>query len=520
MRTRAESILPVNSTLLETVKKAFLYELQSLRASKYDDGAISMKSIQTYLSKLLRNHFFLVGLLLFVFFVCRVYLSQFGYHVDAIIQLEWGRWIFLHSAQGFYTHNVWTHSWPNHPPLTTLLYDFVLFSYDKLLEFFRYASSYIVPHLAPGHMIWWFDFVKWFDIAKIPETDLSIGTLMTLKFFPILADICIALAIYLIAKRYQPKKALLFTGLYLAIPYTWYLSSFWGQTDGVSFLLILISFLLVAFRYLYIAPILLCLAIGLKPTAIFALPIFMFIYVEQKPALSAIIFSLATGLILTILSILPFADRNVYLYTKDIIIQKVIFRSEVRLSTHSYNFWHIFIGNRALSDQVTFLLIKARILGILAIVLVNALAIKLVRHSLSLKNSMVALFIVTAGTWLFATNMLERYYFAGVTSLLLVCIWYPKYLKYWFIISIIYTLNLFDGWWFPINGGLLVDGLLWQDGFITRLLALVNVAVYLRIAWLLVSENLTLPKVAPFTKLAQVKITTGKSSSRIGKKIS
>lgn len=425
--------------------------------------------------------------LLAIFFaalVLRLIISPLGFHLDILSQGYWGEWIYHNGPFGFYDNNVWVYSWPTQPPLVNLLYWVADLLYFYSLEFFRYLSSYVVPHLAPGHMLWWFDFVKWYDNKQYPESYLKIGYFMSIKFIGMIGDLGIALVVYLLAKKENSiKRTFLLTSAYLFMPFSWYLSSLWGQYDQLSFLLLLIAFLLIFKRWFVLAPAVLVLSLSLKPTSIIYLPFFVFIYFRFRPKFSEVFFSIVLCLYILFTTARVFTERNPFYFYMNDLLTKVLYKSGFRVSTNSFNFWHIFIGNRAYEQDTRFLFLPSNYWGNMAFLAVNILAFK-ASWDKSLKSFFLGLTIVGLGGWLFLTNMLERYYFAGVVSLLLLTIYYPKIFKYWIIVSFIFWVNLYHGFWFPKSFDLLRRLLFAYDHTATRILAFINVAVFVRIIYL------------------------------------
>ena len=66
--------------------------------------------------------------------------------------------------------------------------------------------------------------------------------MFVMKFFPIVGDVLCAAALYLIFKKTSPKTGLIAAALWMFNPTTIFNSSFWGQTDGIMCLLLLVSF--------------------------------------------------------------------------------------------------------------------------------------------------------------------------------------------------------------------------------------------------------------------------------------
>lgn len=439
--------------------------------------------------------------LLVIFFlalVLRLVLSPLGFHLDILSQAYWGDWIFKNGPFGFYDNNVWVYSWPTQPPLVNLSYAAGAYIYFYSLEFFRYLSSYVVPHLAPGHMLWWFDFVKWYDNERYPESYMKIGYFMSIKFIGMLADLGIALTLYLIAKRNSSnKRALFLTLAYLFMPFSWYISAFWGQYDQLSYLFLLISFLLIFKRWLVLAPAVFVISAGLKPTSIIYLPFFIFIYLRFKPKVWEVIFGFVLSMFVLFTTARIFTDRNIFYFYYYDLVSKVIYKSGFRVSTNSFNFWHILIGNRAYEQDTKFLFLPSNYWGNLAFLIINIFAFK-VSWKKTYKNLFLGMTIIGMGGWLFLTNMLERYYFAGVTSLLFLTIYYPKLLKYWFAASLIFWINLYHGFWFPKSFEPFRLFLIANGNLATRVFALLNVLIFARILYLL--------KLLPVNKLGLKKI--------------
>lgn len=395
-------------------------------------------------------------------------------HVDLLSQAEWGDWIFKFGSIGFYNFEIWTYSWPNHPPLASLLYGFDKFIYANIfLEIFRFFNFNIIPHLAPGHMIWWFDFIKWFDTNLYDSTYIKSGYLLILKLFPILADLAIAFVIFRLA-------SIFWSVIYLLSPFSFYLSAVWGQTDGISFLFLLLCFLCLYKKWSLGAIILFVLSVHIKPTSLIFLPLLIFMIFKFRINFKGVVLGIIISCILTYLIISVFTNENIIHFTNVYLFPKVVHRAEFRVSTNSFNFWHILIGNAPFGQDFKFIFIPAKIWGYGVFIFINLLAFRLLSKR-GMENIFKGMFLVSFGGWLFLTNMLERYAFAGVVSLFFYSIYNPKILRYWIPLSLIFWINLYHGWWFPNWLNPLHDILVWQDGLVTRILSLVNVLIFIRI---------------------------------------
>ncbi len=421
--------------------------------------------------------------------VFRLLLTPSAFHNDILSQTAWGEWIFKNGTLNFYTYGHWIYSWPTQPPLASLLYGADSFIYERLQWLFSNVGVFIATfRIAPTKMLWFFDFSKWFSTALFAETPLRNGALIVTKLPAVFADLGIALIIYSLSKKLGEKKAALFSLIYLISPFSWYLSSIWGQYDQLAVLFLIVSLILLCKRHLYFSPLLMLISVELKPTTAIFIPLFIFIYFKQRPLIKHMVVSSSTCFLVFIVSTKVFTDINILVFLPKILFSKVFLKaSEFRVSTNAFNFWHIFIGDKGLSQDTFFLFLPAKIWSFLAYILLNAYVFKNT-IKVSLISVIEAMFIIGAGSWLFMTNMLDRYYFAGVISLLFLSVFKKKIFKYWLIASIIYWLNLFNHWWYP-NLNFLKEILIWQDGLFTRLFALINVLVFLKVLSLLRHEK-------------------------------
>ncbi len=425
--------------------------------------------------------------LIFISLALRLAVINSGFHVDILSNAGWGEWIFKNGPKGFYDNSIWVYSWPTQPPLVNLLYAFSFDLFEWLKTLFVNISTFIAIHrLAPTYFIWWFDFTRWFGMEKFTSfwtgaTGFNTGALISLKLLSVFADLIIGITLYLLAGK-KRLTGLLLAGLYLLSPFSWYIGSVWGQTDQVSFVPLFASFLAIIMGQIVFAPLLFFVSFGIKPTVLIFVPLFSWFYFIYKPKLYEILMGFIFVLTLCYVLIFSFTDKNIFIFGEEL-FEKVFLKSEFRVSTNAFNFWHILIGNRALNQEALFLFVPAKIWGYIVFFFLNLLAFRFTKEK-TLKGLFIALFIVGAGGWLFLTNMLGRYFFAGVVFGLISTIYYPKLLPYWLGVSLIFFLNLYNEWWFPEWLISLKTIFEWQGGFITRLLSLANVILFVKMLYI------------------------------------
>lgn len=413
----------------------------------------------------------------------RFLLAPTTFHPDLLCQAGWGEYISQTGSKGFYSYNIWTFSWPNHPPLTSLYYGFCYKLYLQIS--LRLYQSLLLFNKIGLNWRYYNKFVNSFSSIVSPEMPYPLGFLISLKIFPIIFDLLIGLLIYYFAKI-NNKNSLKFLLIYLASPFSWYVSSLWGQTDQILCFLTVISFLLLT-NSPVISILLFFIGVSIKPTSIFLLPLLFYILFKNKISIKKIILGGVICLLLNYVIFKGFSDLNFVSFTLNTLLPRLLDRPP-RLTTNSYNFWHIFALGRLWSDQKTFLFVPANIWSGAFFIVVNYLAFKMVKVK-NTKSIIAALFTVSFGSWLFLTNMLERYAFVGIVTSLILSIYHPKMFKYWLILSLIYWLNLFRGWWFPEFLAPL-RFILTTNNYIAGLfLSLGNVLIYLKIVLSLLGEN-------------------------------
>lgn len=431
------------------------------------------------LGRIKNNNWFFLSLILLVGLTLRLVVVNFFYHIDMLSIAYWGKWIFEHGPNGFYDNNVWVYSWPTQPPLVNLVYALGFWIYLNSLELFRNFTFYVVPHLAPGHMLWWFDFVKWYNDAVYPESDLRLGFLISIKFIGILADLLIGLIIFILFKNQDHKKALLIATIFLLSPFSFYLSSIWGQFDSLSFLFLLLAFIFLLKKKPLLAPLIFMVSVSLKPTALMFLPLFLWVYFQLKGKWWEYLIGIAISLFAFFATVAVFTDKNLIEFTTRDLMTKIFFKSGFRVSTNSFNFWHILIGNQAREHFVLFLGLPAYFWGFVSFIITNFIAFGITKK-ISQQSLFTALTIVGLAGWLFMINMLERYFYSGIVFMLILTFYYPKILKYWLVLSIIFWLNLYHGWWVPREWDFLRRALIWNEHTLTRILSAINVGIFFK----------------------------------------
>lgn len=96
-----------------------------------------------------------------------------------------------------------------------------------------------------------------------------------MKFWPIVGDVICGLALYFVFKSKSPKTGLVAAALWLFNPTTVFNSSFWGQTDSIMCLMLLISFVALENNKPLLACFLFALSGMTKFQCLFFTPVFL-----------------------------------------------------------------------------------------------------------------------------------------------------------------------------------------------------------------------------------------------------
>lgn len=421
----------------------------------------------------IRNWFWWIfGLLI----LARIALVPFGFHGDIIVQAGWGKWIFDHGMRGFYENNVWIYGWPNQPPIISWIYGQCFHLYDAIYTGMILLGNFIASHrLGASYIPWFYEFADWWGNAKYIDTPFKVAELMTMKIPSIVADGVLAFVIY----KFVGKLG---TIIYLLSPFVWYDSAIWGQHDQFGYLFLILSFwLLVSKKNMWLVPTLMAISILIKPTSFIFGPLLLWVALRDKNTIKNIIVGSAITLglyfvFVTLISTFDFVTFNV-------LLQRQMFaKGEFWTWVNTFNGWRI-ITPYLTDYRQNILGINLRIWGFIMFGIVNVFAIKIAKKR-DWNNVLKAVFIVGSGGWMVMTSMHERYLFAAVVTGLILAMKNKKLFKYWLILSLIFWINMFNGWWYPESFGWLKEILIWgntMDGIVPKILASANLLLMIKI---------------------------------------
>ena len=192
----------------------------------------------------------------------------------------------------FYFRTGWLTTPPTQPSLINFLFYFSQAIYDKKYILSQLHNLIKIP---PTFFILWFD---------------QYGQYVTLKLWPIVADILSGVLIYKCVKKYKNSQiALIASAFFLFNPLTIFESSIWGQNDVLAALLATYSFVVLKEQYI-LSPLLFASSLLIKPTTVIFIPIYILIYIKNHPSLKKIVLSFIITLTISLLTFLPFSQNN------------------------------------------------------------------------------------------------------------------------------------------------------------------------------------------------------------------
>lgn len=422
-----------------------------------------------------------LALILFLGFLIRLYFApQFvAESGDIRLYADWGEKLIIYKPINFYAYPNWIYAPPNYPPLLSLIYG---------TAFWLFERKYVIAQLHNLIKIPPAIFIKFFYIH---------GYFVLLKLPGILADLGVSLLIYKIILEITKKTKTALLGLlfYIFNPVSIFLSSVWGQTDSLIGLLGLLSFYTLYKGKFTLSLPLLFTSFYIKPNWGVFIPLYIFLLIAAKPKLKQLIQGGLISLLIFILTTTIFS-RNIFDFTQWLFIERILPTAVVahKASISAFNLYTIFLRMDFDPDNILLLgTIPLNIFGYVFFILINIITfIYLKNRKVNLESLLLSIFIIGFGAYLFLTNMLERYFFAAFTPLIILIFSRPKLIIYGVLINIAVFANITYAFFRRSKEGL--AELFAEGNFsLVRLFSVVNV-----LSWFLFLRSSGFRLIAPF----------------------
>lgn len=392
----------------------------------------------------------------------RLIIAPFFEHGDVVQYYYWAMDLWNNGFLGFYDRNIANAMRPTYPPVTSYFFWFSALLHEFTWKIF-WGLNQIIPAF-PSNLVFWLESERgWYFFNKLPA---------------IFADISIIFLLYKFSQNLTPKKLILLPSIFFAfLPPFWYNSSVWGQTDSIYALFMLGAFYLLFKEKPLLSSVLYCLAVLTKPTCLFALPIFLFWWV-QKARLKIVISAIFVNFIAIAALYFPFHPQGllVWIFT----FYKRSLGGELSyISANSFNLWGLIFGFQNVPEETLFLGLPAYVAGNSLFLLILTICIAYLykrREKIDFKALLISASFISFSAFMFLPRMHDRYFYP-VLILLLPLVGMDKKIRIIFLsLSLIHFINLYHFFWVP-KIDLLV--LLFSNTFVEKVVIILNIGLYL-----------------------------------------
>lgn len=408
---------------------------------------------------------------LLTIFIClsllifRFWLAINAKHGDMYNNIDWGQIAFSQGLSGFYNlpSQTWPHSAPNQPAGSIYLHVASVALDRSIMSLIWYLNNSFT--LFPSPLVWWWE---WH------------GSLITIKYFSLLADFVIAAVILHLARYYhRPRLGTAVAAAFLINPALWYNSSFWGQTDAVVAALSLVALAFLLSGRLFWSSFFLGLSLATKASWMPLLPLYaLYFWLHYRTKIWYLILIPAV----IIGAFAPFHPHlGLPVWLSSLYFHRLLPGETAFITILAFNFWNIIFGPYGVPHTVPVLGIPANVLGWAMVALITFLLIRKYFQRLDFASFLFSAALLFFAVFLFAPKMIHRYLYPAFPLLFatVVAVRRPRLLIIILIVlSCLYLVNIYYRWWAP--------GLDWLIAFYTPgLLKLVSVAYLVIFIWLL-----------------------------------
>lgn len=321
-----------------------------------------------------------------------------------------------------------------------------------------------------------------------------LGKLNLTGFFPqvvlyklpaIIADVVTGYLIYKILEiRKSSKLGIIGAILYVFNPAVFANSSLWGQVDSLTALASLAAVYLLNVNYLLSAA---AISIGtlIKPQAAFALPVIMFLFVQQRRRLVDFLNYCLIGLVIFVIAFIPFSSGNII----DFIINRLGLSANQYpyTSINAFNFWGLFGFWKP--DNLIFQFGSYAVVTIILLLL----CFKNIKNK-NISYSLLA--FVFSASFMFFTRMHERHLLPVFAPLVVAAVENPIFLIPYLGFSSIYVFNLVYSYHWITN-----DFLQIFPDFLVKVIILVGIGLTVSITyWVIKNKKISWAKMISKTK--------------------
>ena len=248
----------------------------------------------------------------------------------------------------------------------------------------------------------------------------SFTDMFLMKFWPIVGDVLCGLALYLVFKSKSPKAGLIAAALWLFNPTTIFNSSFWGQTDSIMCLMLLISFVALENNKPLLACFLFALSGMTKFQCLFFTPLFL-IELFVKFRFSSFLKGITVAATTVAAVFIPFmvGSNNPFLFI-DVYLKG---QGQYPYCTlNAFNVYGIF-GLNWVEDNIGIVSLHTLSLVLVAVLIICLIAVYIFAKR---RSVWVIGFLFMNTLFMFMTRMHERYQFVVLIFILMAALVHKK----------------------------------------------------------------------------------------------
>lgn len=365
--------------------------------------------------------------------VIRLILAIPFYSGDLNNPAIWGIYAREFGFSGFYDFlSFGNYSRPDYPPLAIILFWAIRGLWEVLFAAFWWLN--ITIPIFPSNFIPWF------------EKD---GYILLLKLPGLIGDFLLGVLLYKYFVRANKKLATVAAALYWANPATIYVSSMWGQVDGIVIPLAVASLILFEQKRLVWSLFLFTGSILIKPTMLMITPVLVYLLIKNRKEWLSIVRAMVVSGMFAVAVVWLFAPWNPVGWLATNYFPKFVWGISANLpyiQIRAFNFWTLLTGSQFISIETQWLGVTlywwALILSLLVFSILFILLLKK-------KEYWGAAALLIFASFLFLPRVHERYLLPILPFLLVFCLKYPKVLWTYLAVSLLHIFNLYVAWGVP-----------------------------------------------------------------------
>lgn len=299
--------------------------------------------------------------------------------------------------------------------------------------------------------------------------------MLFMKSWPIIFDVLAGVAIYFYTKKWGNKAAVFASCLWLFSPATIFNSAFWGQTDGLMCLCLLLSFWILE-KHPILAAVMFAISGLTKFQCLYFTPVFLYLLFKNY-GIKKFLIGIGSAALTVLITFLPFMIAT----NRPLLFFEVYLNggnAYPHLTLNAFNVYGIFGLNWVKeSTEILFGLTYVHLNLVLTVLIFVATFILMVVSKR--KCPFLFSFVLMQSLFLFTTRMHERYQFTVLVFILIATVIYKQkeFFNSFIWLTIIITINqavpMFD-WQ---NGGSFLSGMNYT--YIMSIVSVINLMVYI-----------------------------------------